>query len=215
MRILCINVSMSAETPGKIIFIRHAQSFANLKKLPMAQARKAKLTEEGVKQVNNLSQSILKHDEFGILDSSICFVSGFKRSQETAEYLLGKIGLPLPIQVDARLNELELSRRSFRSLVKLANRKGADKAFAMRTRNKNLQEHFDEARAFVSHIRQIVDSAENVLIVGHALKGLFLRMALLKEGKSNFFTLLKERPGHCNPIAFCRFKDSDIYTLCK
>ncbi len=194
---------MSIENfPSRIVFIRHAQSHANLRKMPLRKAREAELTEKGVQQVRDLSQRILRHDEFGIMDSSICFVSELRRTQETAERLLDELNLPLPIQVDARLNELELSRRSFKSLVKLAKRKGADKAFVLRTRNKNLQEHFDEARAFVSHIKQNLDPSANILIVGHALKGLLLKVALLDESKDVFFTELKNRPQHCKPILF-------------
>ena len=173
--------------PTKIIFIRHAQSYANLKKLPTAEARQALITDEGIKQVKRLSSSILSHDSSGVLESSRCYVSEFARSQNTAKCLLDNLKLPLPIQVDARLNELELSRRSIRSLMKLAKRKGANQAFNLRTKNKNLKEHLDEAMSFVSDIRQNPCRDTNILIVGHALKGILLRIALLGEDKEKFF----------------------------
>ena len=199
--------------PTKIIFIRHAHSYANLKKLPTAKARQALITDKGIKQVKRLSSGILSYDSCGVLESSRCYVSEFARSQNTAKCLVDNLKLPLPIQVDARLNELELSRRSIRSLMKLAKRKGVNQAFNLRTKNKNLKEHLDEAMSFVSDIRQNPGRDTNILIVGHALKGILLRIALLGEDKEKFFSYLNMRPKHCSLTLFEYSQATGDYTV--
>ncbi len=162
---------------GKIYFVRHGESEANVRRTFAGQRNNSPLTELGRQQAEQAALDLLNHN----FEIDRIITSPLARSRETAEIIAKQAKLSVRVEIDERIAEYdmgELTGTAYHKITseELAASVGAENPHVFQDRVHNL-------------LNELAQKEDNVLIVSHAGVGRIIEVTKKNLDPNSFYDL--------------------------
>lgn len=162
---------------GKIYFVRHGESVANVECTFAGQREDSPLTELGKKQAKQSALDFLNHN----FQIDRIITSPLKRARETAEIIIKEANLGLGIEIDPRIAEYDMGDLTGTAYHKITSEelitaKNAEDPHAFQDRVNSL-------------LKELSKKNENILLVSHAGVGRIIEVIKKKLDPCSFYDL--------------------------